>query len=617
MLWDAATGNKLHTLRGHRAAVFSADFSRDGTRIISSSEDQTARLWSAVDGEELRVFNGHGSRIGSVALSPDRDRIVTGGGAVLFSPDGTFFGTGAGDDDTAKVWDAAGETDALTLKGHASYVVSVEFSPDGKRIVSGGFDGMARVWDVRTGKEIAQIRAGGTQIYATFSPDGLRVATGSDDGTAKVWDIASGKELFKLTGHTARVFCVAFTSDGRSIATGGWDRTVRLWNAVTGGIVHTLTHEGGAVYSVAFSPDGQRLISASGDGPGIVTVWATSSGKALFSLQRPEKIWSAAFSRDGRRIVAGSLGLAARVWDADTGDEQLILKGHTAHVQTARFSPDGRRIVTGSFDQTAKLWDAVTGKELLSFKGHGDRIYAVAFSQDGQAIATGSGDKTIKVWQAAKREEVASWDKEEQELADKRAALKSERVAAEKRDRDLRNQDPGIKPWLVLSPISYEGDNGKIALDQEQIPQEAGLRPRVGERVLVGREERIWSAVEPKNHLIDFNQLAGKETASSVAYAICYIVSEMDQPRLVMRVGSDDQAKIFLNGREIYRHTEAIGWEIDRDQVPQVELKAGLNVLVFKVVNQTGGWRGSVRFTDSAGQLVRGLRITLDPDLRN
>ena len=79
-----------------------------------------------------------------------------------------------------------------------------------------------------------------------------------------------------------------------------------------------------------------------------------------------------------------------------------------------------------------------------------------------------------------------------------------------------------------------------------------------------------------------------------------------------MKVGSDDQAKVYLNEREIYRGGGGT-YVPDRDVVAGVELKAGLNMLVFKVVNGLGDWVGSVRFTDAAGQPVKGIKVTLTP----
>jgi hypothetical protein len=81
-----------------------------------------------------------------------------------------------------------------------------------------------------------------------------------------------------------------------------------------------------------------------------------------------------------------------------------------------------------------------------------------------------------------------------------------------------------------------------------------------------------------------------------------------------MKVGSDDEAKICLNGNEIYRNEIARACAPDQDEVAGIELRAGLNVLVFKVVNEIKDWQGSVRFTDAAGQSLKGIRVMLNPD---
>ncbi len=415
-VWNATSGAALHTLRGHGASVFSVGFSPDGKRIISGSGDQTARVWDASSGDELRVFKGHGSQIGSVAFSPDGQRIVTGGGAMRISPNGRDVDVSIEEDPTAKVWDAGGEMEVLTMEGHTGPVTSVNLSADGRLVLSGSFDGTARVWDVRSGREVQRVGGRGAEIRAVaFLPDGKRFVTGSFDRTASIWDMASRKELHKLEGHTAEIFSLAVSPDGRWIATGSWDKTVRVWDAATGRHSHTFSGHGAKVFPIAFSSDSRWIVSA--DHFGVSKVWETGSGKELLTFRDTARIWSAAFSGDGRRIVTGTHGLTAKVWDATRGKEQLTLTGHTEHIHAAVFSPDGRRIVTGSQDQTAKLWDAATGEELLTLKGHSGVVFSVAFSSDGQRIVTGSGDRTIKVWEAASKEQVAKWQEEDRTAA--------------------------------------------------------------------------------------------------------------------------------------------------------------------------------------------------------
>ena len=81
-----------------------------------------------------------------------------------------------------------------------------------------------------------------------------------------------------------------------------------------------------------------------------------------------------------------------------------------------------------------------------------------------------------------------------------------------------------------------------------------------------------------------------------------------------MLVGSDDEAKVYLNGKQVHKYPFGHGFVADQDRVPDITLNAGLNVLVFKVVNETGGWKGSIRFTDAQGDPVKGIKVTLDPE---
>ncbi len=102
---------------------------------------------------------------------------------------------------------------------------------------------------------------------------------------------------------------------------------------------------------------------------------------------------SVAFSPDGARIVTASQDRTARVWDAATGKEIAVLRGHEDSVYSAAFSPDGARVVTASVDRTARVWDAATGKEIAVLRGHKDLVYSAAFSPDGARIVTASGGR--------------------------------------------------------------------------------------------------------------------------------------------------------------------------------------------------------------------------------
>ena len=293
---------------------------------------------------------------------------------------------------------ALGQPEIKFQTGHSEYVFSVNFSPDGKYIVSGSDDDTVKLWEVESGKEIRTFTSHTDNVSSvSFSPDGKYIASGSWYGTIKLWEVESGKEIRTFSGHTSYVTSVSFSPDGKYIASGSGDDTVKLWEVESGKEIRTLTGHTSVIKSVSFSPDGKYLASGSRDAT--VKLWEVEGGKEIRTLTgHTDDVNSVSFSPDGKYVISGSWDRTVKLWEVDSGKE-IRTFGHTYYVTSVSFSPDGKYIASGSWDRTIKLWEVESGKEIRTLTGHTGDINFVSFSPDGKYIASGSRDGTIKLWE--------------------------------------------------------------------------------------------------------------------------------------------------------------------------------------------------------------------------
>jgi WD40 repeat protein len=397
-VWDAQTGQELHSFRGHAADVHGVVFSPDGKRLASASVDKTVKVWDVQRGQELPSLKTTNAGMEN---------------SVVFSPDGQRLAS-ALEANSVKVWNAQTGQPLLTLKRGDGGGVRLAFSPDSKLLAIATANQTApgevkvevKVCDAQTGEELHTLKGPtgrflGGAFRVVFSPDGKRLASsimGRPSSEVKVWDVQTGKELYTIAGEGP-----VFSPDGKRLASSIMGRPsseVKVWDAQTGQELHTFKGHTSRVRSVAFSPDGKHLASAANGLPyqvgGEVKVWDAQTGKELRTLQGDS--WGLAFSPDGKRLASASEDKTVKVWDAQSGQELHSLEGHSGSVLSVAFSPDGQRLASGSRDTTIKIWDVLSGQETLTLKGHTGAVNAV-FTPDGKRLISLSAGE-VKIWNA-------------------------------------------------------------------------------------------------------------------------------------------------------------------------------------------------------------------------
>lgn len=403
-VWEITTGRCLYTFRGHQGAVTAVALNSDGNQLISGSDDKTIKLWNVASTSHLFTFGG----------APDNPNPV--------GPLRRIFG--------------GSQPRTSSGNGHKGGVRAVAFSFDRRYLLSGGDDGVLKLWDVASGKCLQTLREHRAAIFAVaFSPDGRRALSGSADQTIKLWDVSAGRVIQTLQGHH-HLSAVAYSPSGQYVLAG--DIPIKLWDITTGRVVQTFNDPD--VRTVAFSPD-QRYIF-SGNRRGQMKLWEAVTGRCLRTFDAHEaEVRSIVVSTDGHYALscdANSLKLwavhcetplelaplklaqmpvAAHVLTGDRLYEQEVAQGQAAlerkepasavqHLRRAR-SQSGYQRGMEAIQAWLNLYSVLPRQSLqdcweqANLERHTAAVTAVAFTSDSSAIFSGSADFTLKRWDRA------------------------------------------------------------------------------------------------------------------------------------------------------------------------------------------------------------------------
>lgn len=294
------------------------------------------------------------------------------------------------------------------FEGHTSTVNAIAFTNDGKRAASGSDDRTIRIWDIPSGRLLANLETS-SEVYAVaFSPDGKYLLSGGRDRSLRLWDLQKKLVLRVFKGHTDSIRSVAFTTDGKRIASAGDDRSIRIWDI--GSIEEKWSLDGhtGPVTEVAWSRDGKRLLSSSRDGT--ASWWDVPNQKELKRLEgHAGAVLCAALDKDSKTALTGGNDQTVRHWNLATGTELFCYKGHGTGVVNVQFLANGREILSsGSQHRTNepfwRRWSLKDRKELTSLKaGTEESFGCAAFSPDGKLALVGGPGGYLKLVDSASR----------------------------------------------------------------------------------------------------------------------------------------------------------------------------------------------------------------------
>ena len=226
--------------------------------------------------------------------------------------------------------------------------------------------------------------------YADWSSDGNKIVTTGDDSYAVLWDVETGREIAELDRDLhSRGNGICFTPDGKLVLFSGHLGEAGLWNPQTNKVIWK-EKKSNETRNLAASPDGKIALACGDNG---LFVRELITGRLLHVLtEHSVNVNNAVFLNDGKRVITTSDDATVIVWDTKDWKPIQRMQAQDEGIRGLAVSPNGRYFATGSYDDTVVIWDAASGKAIKKLGMFGEAVVSLAFSPDGSKLAVGRGN---------------------------------------------------------------------------------------------------------------------------------------------------------------------------------------------------------------------------------
>lgn len=359
-------------------AVQSMDVSPDNKYVVQGGKDNKIRMLSALDGKLMYViesWQGHKEWVNGIR----------------FSPDGLQFAS-VSDDGLLKVWEASTGKNLLTFRGHIAGINQLAWHPDGKKIYTTSADNTVKVWDINNPGEMSFRASVIGPWNAPASPDGNWMAPVNSDKYLALYNMNTGKPEKFLDSLSA--FAAVFSSDGQYLATGY--RAINIYNTTTGKKQITARGHSGVIYGMDYNGKLNLFVTAADN---TIRFWNTADTTAYKTVSNIGNPFTVKFSPDGKNIYAGCANGKVKIISSESWSVTDSLQSGTTVFNMA-VSPDGKYLLT-SGNAEVVAWD-IKKKKNISLAGHTKWVYGAAFHPTLPIAVTASYDRTLRFWNIEK-----------------------------------------------------------------------------------------------------------------------------------------------------------------------------------------------------------------------